>query len=422
MSNYVKLGDICYITKLAGFEHTKYIQGNCSHEKKENFIPLFIGKTVRNGKIDDNFDWYISSEISEQLPRSQLTKRCLVMPYVGSIGDVAIFDGNYKAHLGSNIAKIELNSDKFILDFIYYYLKSDLGQAYLFKDVQGAVQKNITMSSIRDVKIPVISIDKQKRIVNYLKPLDEQISTSEAAINLINNIISTIYEYWFIQFKYPDSNDDLVYNDKLHFNIPNGWKSQKLGDCIKSINTGLNPRDNFVFNTNGKYKYITVKNLNVDGSINYSGCDIIDDDAYKIVHKRSNIAKGDILYASIAPLGRAYYIIEKPDNWDINESVFSIRPNDSINSEYLYSLLTSKYFIEKTTNNSTGSIFNGIRVKTLSNLQIIVPDKETLNKYHEFSYPLFQRKYYYQNLIEKCLDIKKYLLPLLMNGQVTINE
>ena len=53
-----KLGDIAYITKLAGFEHSKYIQDNCSHEKRPDFIPLFIGRTVKNGCIDENFDCY----------------------------------------------------------------------------------------------------------------------------------------------------------------------------------------------------------------------------------------------------------------------------------------------------------------------------------------------------------------------------
>ena len=59
-----KLGEIAFVTKLAGFEHTKYIQGNCVHNKiDDTYIPLFIGKTIRNGKIDKSFDWYISKDI-----------------------------------------------------------------------------------------------------------------------------------------------------------------------------------------------------------------------------------------------------------------------------------------------------------------------------------------------------------------------
>ena len=74
-----KLGDIAFITKLAGFEHTKYIQGNCSHTKiDETYIPLFIGKTIHDGKIDSNFDWYISKSISDELPRSKLNKKCFM--------------------------------------------------------------------------------------------------------------------------------------------------------------------------------------------------------------------------------------------------------------------------------------------------------------------------------------------------------
>ena len=173
----VKLGDISFITKLAGFEHTKYIQGNNTHEKiSEDDVPLFIGKTVQNGKIDKNFDWYIPKELSNQLERSKLNKKCLVLPYVGSVGDLAIFDASYDAHLGSNIAKIELAENcGYSEEFIYYFLKSDYGQKILLRDIQGAIQKNITMKAIREVSLPDISIQEQNNIVSILKGLDDKI-------------------------------------------------------------------------------------------------------------------------------------------------------------------------------------------------------------------------------------------------------
>ena len=173
----IKIGKIANITKLAGFEHTEYIQGNCSHTKVNNeYIPLFIGRTVRDGQIDFDFDWYIPLSLSESLPRSQLRTKCIVLPYVGSVGDLAIYDGTYLAHLGSNIAKIELNDDcGYTTEFVYYFLKSPYGQKKLLRDIQGGVQKNITMESIRNVELPTISLEEQKRIVSVLEHFDRQI-------------------------------------------------------------------------------------------------------------------------------------------------------------------------------------------------------------------------------------------------------
>ena len=155
-----------------------------------------------------NFDWYISKSISEKLPRSQLKKKCLVMPYVGTLGDLAIYDGNYPAHLGSNIAKIELNDNcGYSEEFIYYFLKSPYGQSLLLRDVQGAVQKNITMEAIRDVELPDISIKKQNKIVYILSTIDNKLTLNEEIINNIEVLSDMIYKYWFVQFNFPNDNN-----------------------------------------------------------------------------------------------------------------------------------------------------------------------------------------------------------------------
>ena len=202
------LGEIAYITKLAGFEHTNYIQGHCTHTKaNETDVPLFIGKTVRDGKIDTDFDWYIPKSISDGLERSKLTKKCLVLPYVGTLGDMAIFDGSYPAHLGSNIAKIELNQDcGYSEEYIYYFLKSPYGQSLLLRDMQGAVQKNITMEAIRKVELPNISIEYQAKVVSALKMLDDKIENNNAVNTELEAMAKTIYDYWFLQFEFPDEN------------------------------------------------------------------------------------------------------------------------------------------------------------------------------------------------------------------------
>ena len=107
--------------------------------------------------------------------------------------------------------------------------------------------------------------------------------------------------------------------------IPAEWQATTIGSCVEKISTGLNPRNHFVLNQNKDNRYITVKNLTEDGTIDFSDCDFVSNEAMALIHRRSDIQKGDILFASIAPLGRAYFIAQTPQNWDINESVFSIR-------------------------------------------------------------------------------------------------
>ena len=204
--------------------------------------------------------------------------------------------------------------------------------------------------------------------------------------------------------------------------LPPQWTVGKVSDVISQVNTGLNPRDNFVLG-GGAIKYITVKNLTTDGQIEFSNCDTIDESARQIVHNRSDISIGDILFASISPLGRCYLIQSSPTDWDINESVFSIRPNhEVVSSEYLYSYFMSEYFITKAQSSSTGSIFKGIRIGTLLDMNITIPSQDDIEKFTRLTKPLFLSKERAFNETQKLIKLRDWLLPVLMNGQASISD
>lgn len=165
------IDDIAFVTKLAGFEYTKYIADNLVTDG----IPLFKGKNVQNGKLVLSFESYIPESISDELPRSQIAKKCLLTPYVGTIGNIAIFDGSFKAHLGSNVGKIELlNSDTqtFVLEeYVLWYLKSTYGYAELTKHKKATAQESISIDAIRNVIIAIPPLEEQYRIVAKIEEL-----------------------------------------------------------------------------------------------------------------------------------------------------------------------------------------------------------------------------------------------------------
>ena len=164
------IDDIAFVTKLAGFEYTEYIAPALT----QHGIPLFKGKNVQNGKLILNFESYIPEYVSEKLKRSQITRKCLLTPYVGTIGNIAIFDGDFKAHLGSNVGKIELlnyTSQYVMEEYVLYYLRSDIGYRQLIKRKKATAQESISIDAIRNVIIPLPPLAEQKRIVGRLKVL-----------------------------------------------------------------------------------------------------------------------------------------------------------------------------------------------------------------------------------------------------------
>ena len=164
------IDNLAFVTKLAGFEYTEYIAPNLV----SSGIPLFKGKNVQNGRIVFDFESYVPEEISDVLSRSQIRKKCLLTPYVGTIGNIAIFDGSFRAHLGSNVGKIELfnGNEQYILEeYVLFYLRSSVGYSELTKYKKATAQESISIDAIRNVIIPLPPLAEQKRIVARLESL-----------------------------------------------------------------------------------------------------------------------------------------------------------------------------------------------------------------------------------------------------------
>ena len=272
--------------------------------------------------------------------------------------------------------------------------------------------------------------EEQVRIGDLLYKMEMKIRTNNKINDNLEQQAKLLYDYWFTQFDFPDENGKpyrssggkMVWNEQLKMEIPFSWICSKMENAIKAVRTGLNPRNNFQLG-NGNIQYITVKNLCLNGSLDFSGCDTIDEQARQIVHRRSDIQRDDILFASIAPLGRCYLIQENPTNWDINESVFSIRYNSSVlTAEYLYMNLQSEAFVKRATACSTGSIFKGIRINSLMDSEIILPPLSVTKEFSKEIKPLFALQKELDRETHTLIQLRDWLLPILMNGQATISD
>lgn len=181
------------------------------------------------------------------------------------------------------------------------------------------------------------------------------------------------------------------------------WRILKFSDCIKQINTGLNPRKNFSLG-HGKNRYITAKNLTKLGIIDFENCDYIDDKAKQIIHRRSDIQIGDILLSSRAPIGQSHLIKEEPSDYEIGESIFSIRVNKGIvRPDYFCLYLSSDFFVQLAAKNVTGSIIQEIRIGDLINIDVIVPPIDAQEKIAN-SIDMIDKKLILNNSI--CSDLE----------------
>ena len=318
----------------------------------------------------------------------------------------------------------EKSSEEFMY-YIFEYIKKSIQNA-----ATGSIQDNINLEYLMSLDFKIPEKKYQDMIVLILSSIDRKILINNAINDNLEQQAKLLYDYWFTQFDFPDENGNpyrssggkMVWNEQLKMEIPFSWICSKMENAIEAVRTGLNPRNNFQLG-NGNIQYITVKNLCLNGSLDFSGCDTIDEQARQIVHRRSDIQRDDILFASIAPLGRCYLIQENPTNWDINESVFSIRYNSSVlTAEYLYMNLQSETFVKRATACSTGSIFKGIRINSLMDSEIILPPLSVTKEFSKEIKPLFALQKELDRETHTLIQLRDWLLPMLMNGQATISD
>ena len=181
-----KISAISFVTKLAGFEYTNYIADNLCNDG----IPLFKGKNVQDGKIIYEFESYIPLNISNALPRSQISRKCLLTPYVGTIGNIGIHNKQGIYHLGSNVGKIELYNQTEVLleEYVVAYMKSTYGYKELTKHIKATAQASISIDAIRDVYIAIPPSNEQIKISNKIDEIFSFISVVENSRKEIEDI------------------------------------------------------------------------------------------------------------------------------------------------------------------------------------------------------------------------------------------
>lgn len=186
-----KFDDLFFVTKLAGFEYTDHM-----NLLESGDIPVIRAQNVRNINIDKTNLLYIDKETSLKLERCALTKKCILITFIGAgIGDVATFNEKARWHLAPNVAKAE----PFIgIEYLYnvkyfnYFLISSFGKIEIQKHMKATAQPSLSMETIRDIDIPLPPLEIQEHIVakldklmGYCDALEEQVKQSQKTNELL---------------------------------------------------------------------------------------------------------------------------------------------------------------------------------------------------------------------------------------------
>lgn len=275
------------------------------------------------------------------------------------IGKSVAYDGNEEAYAGGDLIIFTPKIDCVPI-FMGYLLNTQYVRSQKALRGQGDAVVHITTSSIGDIKIALPKVEEQQRIADALIDIDRLIEPINAEIEKKRQIKEGAMQA-------------LLTGKKRLPGYSGEWVEKKFNDFISRFATGLNPRNNFTLNSGGYYYYVTIKDFK-DGVLFFSGCDKIDGQALKLINERSDLRIGDLLFSSIGRIGDAYVIKEEPKNWNINESVFNLRPNkDVITSDFLYYLIKSEKVQDLFKENTTGSTLKSVKMGHLKEIVCFFP-------------------------------------------------
>ena len=416
MSNMVKLGEIC--VELSDGLHAA-----------PEFDPLgeylFVNaNNMVNGRIVDIGNGKRASKIEYEKYKIELDEQTLFYSIDGTIGNVAKYHGE-KCILGKGACYLRLKPE-ISRDYIYYLLQSDSFKGYIQTMKTGSTIHHISLDTMRNFRFSLPNIEDQEKKVAAVSIIDSKISINMDICKELEDLAKTVYDYWFTQFDFPNaegkpyraSGGEMVWNDQLKREIPKGWTAAdiktvcEIVDCLHS----KKPCEKF---ESEEFFLLTLENLTKDGYIDLSEKYYISQNDYSEWTSRIEVRENDFV---VTNAGRAGDIgkIPKGVRCAIGRNLTAIRPV-AIDPYYLRGFFRSGYVQQQIkTNLDSGSLFKSFNVKSINKLVILIPDKSTLNAYLEIAVPIV--KMIEEKLSENQIlqSLRDWLLPMLMNGQATV--
>lgn len=236
-------------------------------------------------------------------------------------------------------------------------------------------------------------------------------------------MLGLIYEQWFYRFEFPhahnlpykQANGELEWSEKLKRHIPKGWKVQSMlsNDLFSVVSSGV---ERF---TSKKY-YATA---DIIGSDIGEGNDI----DYETRESRANMQPvlNSVWFAKMKNSVKHLFLNKEMlpfiESSILSTGFYGLKCSE-LSFEYIASVVSAPIFEITKDRLSHGATQQGIGDDDLANMALLVPDKATLSKYHEDTKGLYSQ--ISNNILEnkRLVAIRKFLLPLLMNGQATIAE
>ena len=375
-------------------------------------IPFYTPEDVAKGLgMMGRNSRFISKTGFEEIASNTISGESVLVGCIGSdMGNVAY--SNITCATNQQINAITQFKNGIEPLYVYYLLST---MKSYFQKIAGSTTTPILPKSVfEEIEIHLPDMKKQKDVVSILYALDRKIELNKQINDNLEAMAKQLYDYWFVQFDFPNeegkpyksSGGAMVWNEKLKREIPQGWSNGVLSD-VANITMGQSP-DGSSYNEDG------------EGIIFYQGSTDFGlrfPDIRQYTTSPSRYAnKGDFLMSVSAPVG-ALNIANNDCCIGRGLSALSSKIGSMTHLYYLMNDFRLKF----EGMNSAGTTFGSITKDELFSLPVIIPTKTVISEFEQVCEPIFDKQMIIGEEINALTKQRDELLPLLMNGQATVN-
>lgn len=402
MSKYVPIGEICYV-----------YDGPHATPIKTKSGPIYLGiDAVTDGGRLNSAEFSYLSESDYKIWTKRVTPQCddIVFSYEATLGRYAMIPEGFYGCLGRRLAIVRAKDSRVNPRWLYYYFLSPEWSAFIANHtVKGSTVNRISVEDYPNYPIPLPERKTQDAVVEVLSTIDQKIDNNTNLCVKLESMAKTLYDYWFTQFDFPDENGkpycssggEMVWNDQLKREIPKGWQVSSIGSVTRNYDSKRVPLSQ---NERDIMK----------GGIPYYGATGIMD------YVNRHIFDGQ--YVLIAEDGSVMDVKGNPivqmiwgKTW-VNNHAHVLQGCNGYSNELLYLLLQHIPVVKI----MTGSIQKKINQDNLNSYKIPqIPDPIS-QAFYEIVKPMFEKIQSLQDENDELAKLRDWLLPVLMNGQATV--
>ena len=307
--------------------------------------------------------------------------------------------------------------------FLYAVLLQDAFFDYVMQGAKGSKMPRGDKEQILRYKMPTLSCSEES-IGTLFMNIDSKIRLNEQINQNLEAMAKQLYDYWFVQFDFPNdegkpyksSGGEMVWNEKLKREIPVPWEARLIEE-IADVYNGATPSTTDELNYGGDIIWITPKDLSDQKQkFVYQGERNISQVGYDSCSTHL-LPQNTILMSSRAPIG--LLAIAKTELCT-NQGFKSFVAKEENMESYLYYYL--QIHIKQIEQLGTGTTFKEVSRDDILRFPILKPENQMLNKWSKIVTGINIRQLSLQKENENLTKQRDELLPLLMNGQVSVNS